>query len=444
MTATRELAAFASGLAPDALSGAAERMLARAVTDFVACTIAGAATASAKRARCAFPDVSGGAAQVLGSEGGAPAHVAAFLNAQACHALEFDDLHGPSIYHPGAPTISAALAVADRTGADAATLRAAIVAGYEVGIRLGAAAGTAHYARHHTTGTVGALGAAAAAGRVLGLDAAAMADALGIAVTHAAALWAFLDDKADSKPFHAAHAAMIGVLAADLAAAGVRGARTGIEGPHGFLATLGGDAASPGLCAGLGAAPEKITELTIKAYPCCGHTHTGIAAAGEIRARMAAARAEPGGIAEILVDTYAAAIAVAGAASPATAAEAAFSYPHIVAWVLSHGSLSGAFTETAPHDPAIARLARRVKLHRCAAFDAAYPASQPVRLAVRMHDGEIFTAEAQYAPGTPVHPLSDDDFADKIATLLGPQAGAWTAFARRRFGLPPDAAGKGA
>lgn len=425
--ATIRLANRAAAVSSDALDTSAREALQRAVLDWTACTVAGAPGAEAARKGLLRTD-EGGNCAVLGTDDRCSAPVAAFLNAYACHVLEFDDLHGPSIYHPGAPTIAAALAVAQRDGASCAAFAEGVVAGYEVGIRLGEAAGTDHYARFHTTGTVGAIGAAVAAARVMGLSGEQIADAIGIAATQAAGLWSFTDDAAPTKPVHPAHAAMAGVVAASLAAGGLRGARLAIEGPKGFLATLGGDPDASCLTEGLDQTTTRIEALTLKAYPCCGHTHTGIDGARVIHAKLAASGG--GAIASVRIDTYSSALAVAGIMEPKTPDQAAFSYPHIIAWALLRGSVDGAFTQAALADPEVLALRSKIAVRADKSLDPEYPARQPARLCVELDDGTRHEAFEHYAAGSPHKPMSQTELDAKLSLLLGDEAMAWREFAQ--------------
>src|SRR5690606_36705984 len=119
-----------------------------------------------------------------------------------------------SVFHPAAVVFPPALAVAQAIGASGRAFMTAVVAGYEVGIRVGEFLGRSHYRTFHTTGTAGALASAAAVGHLLGLDEEQMLHACGSAGTQAAGLWEFLRDAADSKPRHTAKASGNGLMAA--------------------------------------------------------------------------------------------------------------------------------------------------------------------------------------------------------------------------------------
>src|SRR5690606_18328060 len=144
--------------------------------------------------------------------------------------------------HAATVVFPAALAMAQALGASGRQLLAASVAGYEVGIRVGEFLGRSHYRIFHTTGTAGTLAAAAAAGHLLGLDAAQMRHAFGSAGTQSAGLWEFLRTGADSKQLHTAHAAGAGLMSALLAKDGFTGAAEILEGPQGLAAGMSKDA----------------------------------------------------------------------------------------------------------------------------------------------------------------------------------------------------------
>ena len=158
---------------------------------------------------------------------------AAMANGTAMHGFELDDLHLKATLHPGAVTIPAALARAEAYQKKPREFLTAIIAGYEVGLRIGMAVGLGHGLRdHHTTGTVGTLAAAAVGSNLLRLTPSQTGDALGIAATQAAGLHGARMG-AMSKRFHAGRAAQSGILAAVLASRGVTGSQTALEQPFG-------------------------------------------------------------------------------------------------------------------------------------------------------------------------------------------------------------------
>jgi 2-methylcitrate dehydratase PrpD len=189
--------------------------------------------------------------------------------------VEFDDIFRDAGYHPGSPTIAAALAAAQANKADAASLLKAIVIGYEVSTRIGLAVMPSHYKYWHTTGTVGTFGAAAAVAAVLGLDATRAAHGLASSVTMAAGLQQTFRSESMTKPMHAAHAAEAGALAAMAAGRGMTCALDMFEGEAGFGAAMSSGADWSRAASGLGA-DYNITQMTFKNHGCCGHAFPAI------------------------------------------------------------------------------------------------------------------------------------------------------------------------
>ena len=205
----------------------------RAVIDWHAAVVPGALVAPAtllERARAEDLD-RGSAALILGRP--ATARAAALINGTAAHAVEVDDIFKFGIYHPGAPTIAAAFAAAQAVRANGEALVRAVIVGYEISTRIGAAMGRAHYRFWHNTGTVGTFGAAAACAEVYRLDAARFAHAIATASTFAAGLQQAFRIDSMSKPLHSGHAAEAGLLAAQAAREGVTGSLDVIEGDGG-------------------------------------------------------------------------------------------------------------------------------------------------------------------------------------------------------------------
>lgn len=202
---------------------------------------------------------------------------AALFNGMLGHSLDFDDTHSDSSTHPSAPVVPAALAAAEMTGAGGRDTLTAIVAGYEVMLRIANALDpTAHYARgFHPTATAGVFGAAAAAGRIFGLDAQQIASAFGVAASQAAGSLQFLVNGAWNKRFQVGAAAMNGLIAASLAREGFVGAADAIEGKHGLLVGYTDGADPQRAVAGLGTVWETM-KIGLKPYPACRYTHAAV------------------------------------------------------------------------------------------------------------------------------------------------------------------------
>ncbi len=206
----------------------------------------------------------------------APA-VAALANGMLGHSLDFDDTHADSSLHPSAPVVPAALAVGEQVDASGREILTAVVAGYEVCCRLGNALDpTRHYARgFHPTATAGTFGAAAAAAKLYGLDAAGIATAFGVSGSQAAGSLQFLANGAWNKRWQVGQAAMNGVMAAALAKNGFLGASEPIEGKHGFLHGYSDGADPARAVAELGQLWET-ERIAMKPYPSCRYTHAAL------------------------------------------------------------------------------------------------------------------------------------------------------------------------
>src|SRR5262249_1401776 len=216
---------------------------------------------------------------------------AAFLGGTAAHGIELDDGFRQGSVHPGCVVVPAALALGYDRHADGRALMEAIVAGYEAVIAVGRACHPDLRQRgFHPTAAVGVFGSAAAAGKLRGLSADALANSLGLAASSAAGLFAFVNGGGDIKRLHAGHAAREGLQAALLAEQGVEGPPDVIAAPDGFMPALGraalgseasgqrGHSKSARAIALPPSVPFGITDCYIKPYPCCRHIQPAVEA----------------------------------------------------------------------------------------------------------------------------------------------------------------------
>lgn len=297
MTQTARLAAFAAETTPDEIPGQVAARALALTTDLIGSAIRAAAEADSSPAILAMVDALGlsgdGDCTVFGLNRRFGAAAAALLNGAFGHSLDFDDTHAASSLHPSAPVVPAAIAAAELAGASGAELIAAIVIGFEVCCRIGMALDpTAHYARgFHPTATAGTFGAAAAAGRLLRLDAAGMETAFGVAASQASGSLQFLQNGAWNKRYQVGEAAMKGLMAASLAAHGFHGATEAFEGRHGFLAGYSDGARPERAVAGLGQVWETL-HIGVKPYPACRYTHAAVDGLLALRARHGWAAAD--------------------------------------------------------------------------------------------------------------------------------------------------------
>lgn len=425
-TVIETYAAFAAGLRTAPLSDEVRHHAVRAVVDWFAACVPGGVMAPATLVAEALSDqVGAGNASLVPGGQRATAQTAALINGTASHTVEFDDIFRDGLYHPGTPTISAALAAAELAGADGERLIAGIVAGYEVSNRIAMTVNPRHYDYWHTTATVGCFGAAAAAAVVLDLDADQTAHALGTAATMAAGLQQAFRADAMSKPLHSGRAAEAGILAARLAKSGVTGALDALEGPRGFGAAMSGpDIDWQAATATLGS-DWTITRVTFKNHAACGHVHAAVDAVTEI---AAANGITPDRIARIEAASYAKSVEICGNADPVTAFEAKFSLPYCVAAVLVRGSVRrAAFEPDALADPAIRALAAKVVHTVDPDCEATFPRARSARAAIVTTDGTRFEHFAPTRKGDPDNPLTDAELDAKFHELTDPVLGATAA-----------------
>lgn len=348
------------------------------------------------------------------------ARTAALVNGTAAHVVEFDDIFRDAIYHPGAPVIAAALATAQQVGASGSQLITAVVVGYEISTRIAVALSPAHYKYWHTTGTVGAFGAAAAAATILELDAARIAHALATSATFTAGLQQAFRSDAMSKPLHAGRAAEAGVLAALLAANGVTGAADMFEGDAGFGQAMSGKCDWSKAVDGLGSR-YNIGAMTIKNHGCCGHTFAAIDGALALaqREHLSATAIE-----RIEVETYQTALDVTGNANPTTEFEARFSLPFVVSSAFVHGSVRlDAFTHERLNDSSVRRLMQCFELRTDPAINAAFPGQRAARVVAHTTDGRRLEFFQPTRKGDPDLPLTDVELAHKYRELAEPIVG---------------------
>lgn len=277
---TQELAGFVAGLSYEGLPAGARDRTKALVLDLVGIMLRARNDAESTPpmiSTAARLGLTGGACTVVGDAEGYTPPGAAMLNGTLAHSLDFDDTHAPGSLHPSAPIVPAALAAAEMNGGDGKALIAAIVAGYEVQIRLSLALDpAAHYDQgFHPTATCGAFGATAAAARLLGLDAAGIANAFGIVLSMSAGSMQFLANGAWTKRSHVGHAAMCGLIAATLAAEGYQGASDALEGKWGFLHAYAPAADGAKVLDGLGSRWETL-KIAVKPYPSCRYSHAAI------------------------------------------------------------------------------------------------------------------------------------------------------------------------
>ena len=274
-----QLAAYVTAESFDKLPEATVRAARRAILDTLGVTLAGAVEPTAERVRAMIEHRRAGQeATIAGTALRGSVEDAALANGTASHALDYDDVQASLSGHPSAPILSAALALAEKQHASGAALLAAFVIGVEIESKLGRAVNPAHYeVGWHATSTLGTIGAAAAAAKLLGLSTGQTAHALAIAATMSSGIKANFGT--DCKPLHVGHAARCGLEAAALAQVGFTGNPRALEHVDGFGSTHGGGnkAQWDETTTGLGK-PHEVADpgIGVKRYPACASTHQAL------------------------------------------------------------------------------------------------------------------------------------------------------------------------
>ena len=421
MPVAETLASFALDLDGAAIPARVRERAREHVTDTLGCGLAAVGLgAGASATRVALDQGGRPEASVLGEDTLVPAAAAALANGTRCHALDFDDTHEAGICHSSTVVAPAALAAGEAAGRSGADVLTAYVAGTEVALRVAISMADALYERgFHPTPVAGAFGAAAASARLLGLDRAATANALGVVGSFAAGLLEFLGDGSDTKPLHAGWAAHAGLQAAALARAGATGPVTVLEGRFGVLASHGADPGrAAAITAGLGETWE-LEQLAIKPFPACHFLHASAWAAGEL---VDEHRLGPDDLSEVVVR-----VPPEGARlvlepldvklTPRTPYDAKFSLPFALAHRVVHGRLDlESFTPGAIADPAVLALASRV---RPEPFEGEPPSRFAGGTRVVTSDGRSLDRLVPHSPGTPGNPLGEEDVAAKFRACAG-------------------------
>ena len=351
-------------------------------------------------------------------------YFAAMINAAASHVVEQDDVHNASVFHPAAVVFPPVLAVAEAERRSGREILEAVIAGYEVGIRVGEFLGRTHYEVFHTTGTAGTVAAAAAVGKLLGLPAETLIHAIGSAGTQAAGLWEFLRDAGDSKQLHTAKAASDGLLSAYLARDGFKGALRILEGSQGMAAGMSRDADPAKLTDRLG---ERwaTEETSFKWHASCRHTHPAADALQILMQREGLAADD---IAEVVTGVHQAAIDVlGGVVNPTTIHQAKFSMGSVLGLIAVHGVADlDAFERQVLSDVRVARFRAKVRMERDEEVDSLYPRRWIGKVRVTTTDDRQLTARVDEPKGDPGNSLTRAELEAKAIRLAGFRNGATT------------------
>ncbi len=367
-----------------------------------------------------------GRSGIIGRPDRYPAASAALMNGTLAHSLDYDDTHLPSVLHPSAAVVPAALAAAEASGATGRDLLCAVAAGDELVVRVGMAGydpdlGNSVFFEKglHATSIAGTIGAALAAAMVYGLGEEEIGHAVAISASMGAGIIEANRMGGTVKRIHCGWAAHAGVTAAELAAGGLTGPTTAFEGRFGFLQAYLDDRADAGaLTRNLGDRWE-LSRVFFKPYPANHFTHAGIDAAIRLREdglEVGEIESIELGVASPVLRTIAQ--PEDEKARPKTGYAAQFSGPFTIATALIGGGGLGVslddFTDEAVLDRRKLDLASRVRCSADEECDRIFPDQFPAVLQVHLENGETHEARVSHNRGGPENPLSDEELETKF------------------------------
>ncbi|MDQ0377021.1 MmgE/PrpD family protein [Amycolatopsis thermophila] len=426
-TIVQRLAEFAASVRAKGLPAELREDAARRVLDVLGNSLA----ATSERPAAAVGDLvrewgGSGRATAIGSGDRLPEPSAALVNGTLAHSLDFDDTHLPSVLHPSASVVPAALAVAEARGCSGAQLLDAIGVGVEITVRLGMAGYDSELGNSvfferglHATAICGALGAAVACAMLSEVDEQGIADALGIASSMGSGLLEANRTGGTVKRVHCGWAAHAAVTAAGMARHGITGPPTVLEGRFGLLQAFCGDQTDvDAITEGLGEKWE-LPGIFFKPYPCNHFTHTGIDAARRLRERGVAVEE----IESLELGAPTAVLRTIGEPRedkirPRSGYHAAFSGPYTVAAGFLGGGGLGVFhddfTDEAAASPERLALAAKVTCVPDARCDEIFPHQFPAVLRAHLRDGRTIEERVDANRGGAENPLAAEELALKF------------------------------
>lgn len=416
-TISARMAEYAAGLRYEDLPGDVRDLAHLVLLDTLGCALAGSTTDEVVKIRQAMTAAAGGAGDTIlwGTGEELPLPLAALANGAAVHAREIDDFGGCA--HSGSVVIPAALGTAARVGASGRELLTAIVIGYDIAKR--AMDGGGGYLAFkevgwHSTSACGGFGAAAAAGRLLGLDAKHIQWAIGYAGCNAGGTWAFIPEGAMSKRVHPGFAAQTGIVSAYLAASGVTAPETIFEADWGgYYSTYVPGKATPAKATdGLGT-DFRIRLVGFKPYAACRGIHSSVDA---VLAMRAAHHVKASDVEKVVVRGSRTHVKQLGKQAVQTALDAQMSLPYSIAAALeTGGAMLDQYTAEALRRPSVTTLARRITVvHEPSVADGAEP-----YVDVELKNGQRLTDRVMVARGDCKNPLSESELLSKFRTTAG-------------------------
>lgn len=407
---TRVLARYVVSARFEDVPQAARKEATRTLVNWLGCAVGGSRHETVEAAIAAMGPFSGPPqATVLGRRDRLDILHAALMNGISSHIFDFDDTHLRTIIHPAGPVASAILALAEARRVTGADFLHALILGAEVECRIGNAVYPEHYdVGWHITGTVGPFGAAAAAGRILGLSEQQMAWALSLAATQPVGLREMFGTM--TKSFHPGRAAQNGLTAALLASKNFTSSEQGIEARRGWANVVSTARRYSEITGNLGRTYE-ITQNTYKPFPCGIVIHPAIDACLQLREQYHPALDQ---VESVRLRVHPLVLELTGKKEPKAGLEGKFSVYHATAAALVWGRVTEReFSDDAVRDSVAISLRRRVKpeVDRSVAEDQ-------VHAEIKLKDGRSLTKSIEHAVGSARNPMTDSQLEAKFRGLV--------------------------
>ena len=413
MTVSQQIANFiydtSYGDLPDDVINRAKQCL----LDSIGVTLYGASFEASRISVEMVGDVAGKAeSTVLGTELKAPSFLAALANGISGHVTDYDDVMIDSQGHPSCVLMPATLALAEKCGSSGRELLGAFVLGSEVAGKLGLVMGMEHYeVGFHSTGTIGAVAAGAAASKILGLPSVKVSNALGIAASGASGLRQNFGTM--TKSWHAGHAASTGVMAALLAQKGYDASGQALDGKAGFhQAFQGGE--TPFSATRMGS-PYSLTKIQFKRYPSCAFTHPPVDAVLKLREEH---RIQPEQVSSVVCHVMPRARLVLIYQRPNLALQAKFSLEYCVAAALLWGHLGiEQFTDEVVMLPQVKQMIEKVTVVLDPSLEELALKKRlinPCLVELKLKNGREISQMVEEARGGPSEPLSWAELEEKF------------------------------
>lgn len=390
----------------------------RTFLDYLSVVIAGSKCLREKELEYIESFRESGDCSVFGYKGKVPMQIAALMNGMSAHVIELDDGHRKGAIHVGATIYSALLAVAEHEKISSEDFLFGAILGYEATVRLACAVQPGNKLRgYHATGTCGTIGATIAIAVALGFNSSQIKSAISAAVTSAAGVLEMQEDNADYKPLNVGRAAMDAVASAYLGKAGFVPPFDAIGGKRGFLKVMTDDPHPEFLTKSDKDEPLAITQIYMKIYAACRHTHPAIEAALYIREKYAECL-RLSDIQKIEVQAYKLAVLGHDHTDILGVSSAKMSMPFSVALALYKGSAGMEdYVSQNIQDREILLLTQKVSVVENSELTALVPHKRASILNIILKNGRVLSKRVDYPKGEPENPLTDMEIESKFYSL---------------------------